>query len=314
MAGARMTIHVLKPGLSTTVQDRGRFGYAHLGISPCGAADALSLRIANRLAGNDEFAPALEMTLLGATLEFERSAIVAVSGANCDCKVGQYRVPHNAAVNIPAGGVLQCGSTVGGARSYLAVQGGLDVPLVMGSSSTDVRGGFGGMEGRRLQAGDVIRIGKADGRSPGRLRGGACDELVRSGPIRVTRGAQNDWFSPEAWATFLATAYSVSEQSDRAGLRLRGQPVNSREQRQMLTDGIPLGAVQIPQDGQPIILFVDQQTTGGYPKIANAVAADMHRIGQICPRDTLRFEEVPVADAIEALRAQQHWLAEIWRD
>ncbi len=308
-----MTIRVLKPGLSTTVQDRGRFGYAHLGISPCGAADALSLRIANLLVGNDEYAPALEMTLLGVTLEFERNAVVAVSGASCDCKVGQYRVAQNAVVNVPAGGVLQCGSMVGGARAYLAIQGGLDVPLVMGSASTDVRGGFGGVAGRRLQSGDILRTGTAGGQGPRRLRSQAWDKLPCSRPIRVTRGAQNDWFSPEEWDMFFAAPYIVSEQTDRAGLRLSGQRVNVRESKQLLTDGIPLGAVQIPQDGQPIILFVDQQTTGGYPKIANVIAADMPRIGQLRPRDEVRFAEVPLAGAIDALRAQEQWMREIWR-
>jgi len=309
-----MTIRVLKPGLWTTVQDRGRYGYAHLGISPCGAADPLSLRIANLLAGNDEYAPAFEMTLLGATLEVDQSAIVAVSGASCICKVGPYRVAEHTAVEVPAGGVLQCGPINGGARCYLAIQGGIDVPFVMGSASTDIRGRFGGLEGCRLQAGDVIRTNKAGGQRPGRLRAGAWDELRRSGPIRVTRGAQNDWFSPDEWAKFLAATYAVSEQSDRAGLRLTGETVTPRERRQLLTDGIPLGAIQVPQDGQPIILFVDQQTTGGYPKIGNVIAADMHRIGQLRPRDEVRFSEVSIPAAIEALRQQERWLQEIWQD
>ena len=308
-----MTIRVLKPGLSTTVQDRGRYGYAHLGISPCGAADALSLRIANTLVGNDEYAPALEMTLLGVTLEFEQSAIVALSGASCDCKIGQYRIAQNSAVSVPPGGVLQCGSITSGVRTYLAIQGGLDVPRVTGSASTDLRGGFGGVSGRRLQAGDILRTARANGQGQRRLREGAWDDPPPSGPIRVTRGAQNDWFSPEEWAGFLAAEYTVSEQSDRAGLRLNGQPINTRESKQLLTDGIPLGAVQVPQDGQPIILFVDQQTTGGYPKIANVIAADMHRIGQLRPRDDMRFAEVSIAEAIDALRAQEQWLTEIWQ-
>ena len=308
-----MTIHVLKPGLSTTVQDRGRYGYAHLGISPCGAADALSLRIANMLLGNDEYAPALEMTLLGATLEVERSALVAVVGASCDCKAGQYRIALNTAVDIPAGGVLQCGTMVNGARTYLAIQGGFDVPLVMASASTDLRGGFGGVAGRRLQAGDLLRIGNVRGQRQRRLRAGALDGIERSGPIRVTRGAQNDWFGPDEWTKFLATIYRVSEQSDRAGLRLRGEAIYPREAKQLLTDGIPLGAVQIPQDGEPIILFMDQQTTGGYPKIANVIAAEMHNLGQLRPRDEVRFQEVSLAGAIAILRAQEQWLKNIWQ-
>jgi len=307
-----MTIRVAKPGLFTTIQDCGRWGYAHLGISPAGAADALSLRIANLLVGNDENSPALEMTLLGATLEFEASAIIAITGASCGCKLGSNAVPSSQVVEIAAGSVLQCGSTTDGARSYLAIRGGFDIPLVMGSASTDVRGGFGGVEGRRLKSGDLLRIGEG-GKTPVRhLRGGALDTVPIYGPLRVTRGAQYDWFSPEAHAKFLSSIYGVSEQSDRAGLRLNGDAVMAREKTQLLTDGIPLGAIQVPQDGQPIILFVDQQTTGGYPKIANVIAADMHRIGQLRPRDQVQFAEVSIADAVEALRQQELWLKGIF--
>lgn len=307
-----MTIRVLKPGFFTTVQDRGRYGYAHLGISPAGAADTLSLRIANLLVGNHEYTPALEMTLLGATLEFQVHAVIAVCGATCDCKVGHNRVATNAVVELSPGSVLQCGSTTDGARSYLAVQGGFDVPSVMGSASTDMRGRFGGHQGRRLQTGDVLCVRNAEEIRTRRMRAGAPDALQRTGPIGVTRGAQIDWFTVDTYARFLATTYAVSEQSDRAGLRLKGEAITLRQQTQLLTDGIPLGAIQVPQDGQPIILFVDQQTTGGYPKIANVIAADMHRIGQLRPRDEVRFAEVSIAEAINALRAQERWLKDIF--
>jgi antagonist of KipI len=307
-----MTIRIVKPGLFTTVQDRGRYGYAHLGISPCGAADAVSLKIGNLLVGNDEYAPALEMTLLGATIEFEGWAKVAITGAKCECKVGSNSVTSNAPVEIAAGSVLQCGSTTDGARCYLAVQGGIHVPTVMGSASTDIRGRFGGHQGRRLQTGDVLQVGCASQSYHRRLRAGAVEELRSHGPIRVTSGAQRNWFSDETYARFFANSYAISEQSDRAGLRLKGDAISTRESKQLLTDGIPLGAIQVPQDGQPIILFVDQQTTGGYPKIANVIAADMHRIGQLRPRDEVRFSEASIPQAIEALRVRERWLKEIW--
>src|SRR5215471_749083 len=306
-----MRVRVVKPGLFTTVQDRGRFGYAHLGISPCGAADGLSLRIANRLVGNDEYAAALEITLLGPTLEFERTATVAVSGAVCDCKVGRYRAPQNTAIEVSAGGILQCGSVRDGARAYLAIRGGVDVPLVMGSASTDLRGAFGGMDGRRLREGDVLAVGTRAVARPRRLRVGALDQSRKAEPVRVTRGAQNEWFGETEYAKFLASPYMVSEKSDRAGLRLRGEATAPRERKQLLTDGIPLGAIQVPQDGQPIVLFVDQQTTGGYPKIANVIAADMHRLGQLCAREEVRFADVAMSGAVEALREQEQWLTEI---
>jgi biotin-dependent carboxylase-like uncharacterized protein len=184
----------------------------------------------------------------------------------------------------------------------------------MGSASTDSRGRFGGHEGRRLQAGDILPVRHVNQRRIRPLRTGALEEMRSRGAIRVTRGAQQDWFRDDTFANFLAHSYAVSEQSDRAGLRLKGDTVSARETRQLLTDGIPLGAIQVPQDGQPIILFVDQQTTGGYPKIASVIAADMHRIGQLRPRDKVRFAEVSIREAIDALRAQERWLKAIWQD
>jgi len=307
-----MTIRVLKPGFFSTVQDLGRYGYSHLGISPAGAADRLSLRIANRLVGNDENTPALEMTLLGATLKFETYVVIAVTGAACECKLGNHDVPFATAIEVPSGAVLSCGSTIGGARSYLAIQGGIDVPRIMGSASTHVGARFGGFNGRRLQGGDVLPIDVRSSSRMSSLRSGALDLLRSRGPLRVTRGAQQERFGPESFATLLSSAYVVTEQSDRAGLRLNGAKLQPREQSQLLTDGIPLGAIQVPHDGQPIILFVDQQTTGGYPKIANVIAADMHRVGQLRPRDEVRFVEVSIAEAVEELREQERWLEGIF--
>jgi antagonist of KipI len=307
-----MTIRLAKPGFFTTVQDLGRYGYAHLGISPSGAADPMSFRIANLLVGNDENAPALEMTLLGATLEFQESAVVAITGVKCECQIGRNRIPFNTAVELPARTVLQCGSMTDGARTYLAVQGGFDVSLVMGSASTFVGAHFGGFQGRRLQKGDELRVRQHDSLPCRSLRPGALTALSANKPLRVTKGAQQDWFSPEAFETLLSSTYVVSEQSDRSGLRLKGEGLQPRERLQLLTDGIPLGAIQVPQDGQPIILFIDQQTTGGYPKIANVIAADMHRVGRLRPRDEMRFGEVTIAEAIQALREQEMWLQGIF--
>lgn len=307
-----MTIRVAKPGFFTTVQDLGRYGYAHLGISPGGAADPLSFRIANLLVGNDENAPALEMTLLGATLEFEESAIVALTGATCECKLGSASVPANAAFNLPAAAVLQCGSMTTGARCYLAVQGGFEIPLVMGSASTFVPGHFGGLKGRRLQKGDVLQVRPHGSLRVRSLPTDSLDRLRAGRQLRVTKGSQQEWFGPEAFEKLFSTAYIVSEQSDRTGLRLKGEIVRPREHSELLTDGIPLGAIQVPQDGQPIILFVDQQTTGGYPKIANVIAADVHRVGQLRPRDEVRLVEVSIAEAVQALGEQERWLRGIF--
>jgi len=303
-----MPIRVKNPGMFSTIQDLGRYGYTHLGISIVGAADRLSLRIANLLVGNEENAPALEMTLLGATLEFERRQIVALAGADCDAKIAASPVRLGEAVEVPAGGVLKCGGMKTGARSYLAVQGGFDVPVVMGSTATDVRGQFGGFEGRRLKSGDVLPVCDGRGGRTRRLKPGVLDAVNRHDVMRVTRGAQQEWFGPEAFQALFSCPYTISDQSDRTGLRLKGEPLRPREQSQLLTDGIPLGAMQVPQDGQPIILFVDQQTTGGYPKIANVIMADMHHVGQLRPHEQVRFHEVSIAQAITLLREQELWL------
>ena len=303
-----MPIRVKNPGMFSTIQDFGRYGYTHLGISIVGAADRLSLRIANLLVGNEENAPALEMTLLGATLEFEERQIVALAGADCDAKVGTSPVRLGEAVEVSAGGVLKCGGVKTGARSYLAVQGGFGVPAVMGSTATDVRGQFGGFQGRRLKAGDLLPVREGRGGRNRRLKPGVLDAVYRHDVMRLTRGAQQEWFGPEAFEVLFTSPYAISDQSDRTGLRLKGPPLQPREQSQLLTDGIPLGAMQVPQDGQPIILFVDQQTTGGYPKIANVIMADMHHVGQLRPHEQVRFQEVSIAQAITLLKEQERWL------
>jgi antagonist of KipI len=303
-----MAIRVKNPGMFSSIQDLGRYGYSHLGISVVGAADRLSLRIANLLVGNDENAPALEMTLLGATLEFEERRIVAITGADCDAKVGTSLVRLGETVDVPAGGVLKCGGMKTGARCYLAVHGGFDVPMVMGSTATDVRGGFGGFEGRRLKAGDVLPTRGAGNARTRKLKPGVLDAVSRHDTIRLTRGAQQEWFGPDAFDVLFSSPYSISDQSDRTGLRLKGQPLQPREKSQLLTDGIPLGAMQVPQDGQPIILFVDQQTTGGYPKIANVIMADMHHVGQLRPHEQVSFQEVSIPQATTLLKEQEQWL------
>jgi len=303
-----MPIRVKNPGMFSTIQDLGRYGYTHLGISPAGAADRLSLRIANLLVGNPDSAPALEMTLLGATFEFEEPRIVALAGADCGPKLGTSSIPLGEAVEVPAGGVLKCSGMRTGARSYLAVQGGFAVPLVMRSTATDVRGCFGGLGGRKLKAGDSLPVQNSGGARSRRLKSNILDELSRHDTTRLTRGAQQEWFGQEMFEILFSHPYSISDQSDRTGLRLKGEALRPREQSQMLTDGIPLGAVQVPQDGQPIILFVDQQTTGGYPKIANVIMADMHHVGQLRPHETVSFREVSIAQAITLLREQERWL------
>jgi antagonist of KipI len=308
-----MAIRVQDPGLLTTVQDLGRYGYSHLGISSGGAADSVAMRIANLLVGNAENAATLEMTLAGAALEFDEESVVALTGGECDCRIGGETAPMWQAVRVPAREILACGGLKMGARLYLAIQGGLDVRPIMGSVATNMAGHFGGIEGRGLRKGDLLSVRRGSNSRVRTLKPEALDGLYSAGPIRVTRGAQHDWFGPEAFDKLLSCPYTVSEQSNRSGLRLKGESISPRVRSQLLTEGVSLGAIQVPQDEQPIILFVDQQTTGGYPKIANVILADMHRVGQLRPREQVRFTEVAIPEAIRLLREQGEWLKQIFQ-
>jgi antagonist of KipI len=312
----KMSILVKDPGFATTVQDLGRYGYSHLGISPAGAADSLSFRIANLVVGNDENAPALEMTLTGAMLQFEEPAMIAITGAECSVEADGRREDRAQSIQLEAGSLVKIGHIALGARAYLAVQGGIDVPLVMGSASTHLSARFGGLEGRSLRRGDRLQVRQNSGLHSRVVRDGALPLVgVRTHTaLRITRGSQQDWFDSDALATLLSSPFCVSDQSGRTGLRLTGSTIHPQNTAQLLTDGVPLGAIQIPPDGQPIILFVDQQTTGGYPKIANVIAADLHLVGQLRARDTVRFAEVRIQHAIELLREQEMWLKEIFAD
>ncbi len=289
-----MSIRVVAPGLLTTVQDLGRFHYAHFGVSTSGAADPLALRAANLLVGNAENAAALEMTLIGGAFEFEDAAVIALAGS--DFGAG---LPLWAPVEVKAGETLRCGPTRCGARCYLAVRGGIATPMAMGSRSAHVMTGVGG---RAVRAGDRLPIGDAAVRCP-RPAVAAPPAHSAEAVLRVTAGPQAARFAGELYRG----AYVVSEESNRMGLRLRGPAIPSPPGG-MLTEGVALGAIQAPPDGQPIILFVEHQTTGGYPKPANVISADFWKLGQARPRDTVRFEEVTIERALELLQEQEKWL------
>ena len=309
-------IEVRQPGLFTTAQDLGREGYGPMGVSASGAADALSLRIGNRLVGNDEGAAALEMTLLGGTFVFLEGGVLALAGAEFDATLDGKPVPAWTAIEFKPGQELRVGPTQSGARCYLCVRGGIEEKLFLGSASTHVLSGLGGHEGRALRKGDVLKIGKAKaganviGR---RLSARAIKKLEVRKVLRVTDGPQAEWFSKEAKKAFYAGSYRVAEESNRMGIRLLGAIAQAllpvRFSGEMISEGVALGAVQVPEGGQPIILFVEQQTTGGYPKIANVISADFHSLGQLRPRDEVRFERVDFTTARALLIQQEKLLA-----
>jgi antagonist of KipI len=304
------TIEVQAPGLLTTVQDLGRQGFGPVGVSPSGAADPISLRVGNRLVGNKEGAAALEMMLLGGTFIFPQGAIVALTGSDFGAMLDDVRVDVGVSGQVQPGQTLRLGPTTSGARCYLCVQGGIAVKRFLGSSSTHMLSGLGGFEGRPLRKGDVLRIGRTSKPFRSRKIAAQVSERLRERKVlRVTPGPQVDWFSESSLRAFYAGTYRVGEQSNRMGLRLEGAPVSQRGAREMITEGVSLGAIQVPAGGSPIILFVEQQTTGGYPKIANVISADLHRVGQLRPRDEIRFEQVTFDRARALLVEQEKLLA-----
>ena len=295
------SILVHSPGLFTTVQDLGRHGFGLFGVSPSGAADPVSLRLGNRLAGNPEGLAALEMTLAGGAFEFPEGATIVLAGAPC-------AMPGWTPIEVKPGGVVRTGSFPSGARCYLCVCGGIGVPEVLGSAATHVLSGLGGFEGRALRRGDRLPIGvQADGppASPGRVP----RDLSFRNTLRVTAGLQASSFPRRSLELLCEGTYKVGVESNRMGLRLEGAPVGAPQDGRMVTEGVPLGAIQIPASGQPMILFVEQQTTGGYPKLANVIAADLPAVGQLRPRDEIRFELVDAAAARRAYLEQERLLA-----
>ncbi|HKV47773.1 MAG TPA: biotin-dependent carboxyltransferase family protein [Candidatus Acidoferrales bacterium] len=304
------SILVESPGLLTTVQDLGRVGFGHIGVSPSGAADPVSLRLGNRLVGNAESAAALEMTLLGGTFVFRGDAIVAVTGSDFATTLDKVALRAGEATRVKRGQVLHCGPTRNGARCYLCVCGGISVPLFLGSASTHLLSGLGGFGGRALRKGDVLQIGQT--RATFQKKSVASDMMKHLLPrtvLRVTPGPQADWFPETVQRLLYSSSYRVREQSNRMGLRLNGPPLLLPAERPMITEGVSLGAIQAPSGGLPIILFVDQQTTGGYPKIANVISADLHCVGQLRPHDEVRFEQVTFEKARALLIEQEDLLA-----
>ena len=302
-------IEVQEPGLLTTVQDLGREGFGPLGVSASGAADAVALRLGNRLVGNDENAATLEMTLTGGALRFTHGATIALTGSDFGATLDGESIAMWESIQARAGATLRLGATRSGARCYLCVQGGIAVEPFLGSASTHLLSGLGGFQGRALRRGDALRIATLS--APFRKRRVADKILQALAPrktLRVTAGPQADWFSEAAQSAFCASTYRVAENSNRMGLRLEGAAIAPASAREMITEGVSLGAIQIPPGGQPILLFVEQQTTGGYPKIANVIAADLHSVGQLRPRDEIRFERVDFETAQSLLRNQERWI------
>lgn len=279
-------IEVISPGGLTTVQDLGRPGLAHLGVPGSGAADRASLMLANRLLGNPEGLAALESTLRGPVLRFHRAATVALAGAQVDACTADRDLAMHAPERVEAGETLTVGAARVGLRTYIAVRGGLDVPLVLGSASTDTLSGLGPPP---LRVGDRLQIGSTDGVVWPSVEVAAVRELPRCPRLRIVPGPRSDWFAADALARLLGCAWEVSADSNRVGVRLRGETLAWARRQELRSEGVVCGALQVPPSGEPILLLADHPTTGGYPVIAVVLADDLPLIGQLAPGTRVRF-------------------------
>jgi len=288
----------------TTVQDLGRRGYQGLGVPVAGPMDWYSHRLANQRIGNDPMAAALEVTLLGPELAAEGDVIVSVAGADFEMTVDGVGVRADEPVVIRSGGKLRFGTRGSGTRATLAVRGGFDLPVTLGSRATHLVSSIGPFGGRALRAGDRLPVSESAPSSEGR-HGRPLNVPVGGARVRVVPAAHRDRFTDEAWSTLLSSRFTVTPQSNRMGYRLDGPRLTHSRGADILSEAMPLGALQVPSSGQPILLMADRQTTGGYPTIANVITADLPLAGQLAPGDWIEFETCSLDEAIAALRARE---------
>lgn len=297
-----MKMTILSPGPLTTVQDEGRFGYMNTGFSPGGAMDLGALRLANLLVGNKMGEGALEMTMAGITATFSCDSVIAVTGADVSPVLNGKSISMNESILVKKGDELKLGFASNGLRSYLAVAGGFDLPLVMGSLSTNLKCALGGFHGRKLAAGDEIPLKTSVSSFEKRsfvptAQNGTLD-------IHVMLGPQEDYFTSDGIRNFFTEEYTVSPQSDRMGIRLEGAAVESKNGVDIISDGIAHGSVQIPAAGTPILMMADRQTTGGYAKIATVISSDLDLLAQAKPGSKIRFHCVTAKMAIVQKKAE----------
>ncbi len=321
-------IEVLQPGLLSTVQDLGRPGFRDGGVPPGGAADAVALRMANLLVGNEEGAAAIEMTLLGPRLCFARDALVAIGGAEMPATLDGVPVPPWTPLRVRAGETLELGGARAGCRAYLACAGGIDVAPVLGSRSTYLPAAFGGFHGRALRPGDRLPLGEASPQAAvvlraiereGRARGiapwsvgpGARPALRPDAELLFLPGSHTAALTSTARAQLHGEWFRVSPQSDRMGCRLEGVPLALAAPLELSSEGVTPGTVQLPPGGAPIVLLADGGTTGGYPRVGHVATVDLPRLAQLRPGDRVRFRETTPGEALLRLRAREQAIARL---
>jgi antagonist of KipI len=323
-----MTVTVLHAGLLTTIQDLGRYGAQKYGVIVSGAMDSYSLRIANILVGNDEGEGAIEVTLFGTSLQFEKDQLIAITGADLAANLDGEKAPMWRPVLVRKGSILTFKSGKKGARAYIAFAGGIAIPQAMGSKSTYLRAGIGGFQGRALQKGDTFDCGEmnAIGRSffhqlkamdehfTWSVNYKALINFQQTQTIRVLEGTEFNRFDEKSKQLLFEKPYIVTTQADRMGYRLEGTaPLSLTNQFELLSEGVTYGTIQVPSNGQPIILMVDRQTTGGYPKIAQVISADLPSLAQLQPMATIQFKKVSLQEAQTVFMKNERLIEDIKR-
>ena len=299
-----MSIRILEPGFNVTIQDLGRASFQHLGVPVSGAVSPVALKIGNALVGNNLGVAGLEIRLIGPTMEVLCDAIrVALTGTNTEIELigenGRCQ-PANQSLVLKKGQKFKIGSISDSGSAYLAIEGGFRLPEVYGSLSTYVRGSIGGFSGKALEQGDEIPLNIRNVEDRSELRVSNLSALEENGPLRIIFGPQKDFFKEESIRDFLASPYLITRDADRMGMRLDGPVLKHERGYNIVSDGIVTGAIQVPGTGQPIILLADHQTTGGYPKMATVISADISRMGRLRPGDTVKFIEVTADEAEKA--------------
>jgi antagonist of KipI len=311
--GIIKTLEILAPGPLTTVQDLGRFGFGRFGVPQSGAADPFSLRIGNILVGNPENAAALELTFMGPKIRILENSVIAITGADLQPAVDGESIPMWQSRLMKTGNILSFKGRGTGCRAYLSVSGGISVPIVMGSRSTNLTARFGGLDGRPLAKGDVLCT-ESPTTLPKREKTAFDSEMIpvysAEQRLRIIPGPQNDHFPDMSWRRFLNSLFTVTPDSNRAGARLSGPSVWAGKEldASILSEGVVPGAIQVPGDAQPIILL-GEAVTGGYRKIATVISADLHLAGQLTPGDIVQFKEVTMKRAGVLRREMEELIA-----
>ena len=299
------TIKILDAGLLTTVQDLGRYGFQRYGVSASGVMDEYSAKIANKLVGNKVGEAVLETTLKGVQIEFLQNTAVAITGGNCDVTLNGTKIELWQSYLVNRGDILKMGICRSGLRNYLAFAGGIDVPIIMNSKSTNLKAKVGGFNGRKLMTGDILSVGVGSLETPLTLNKHYIPTYSKDIKVGVILGQQDDYFTEAGIKTFLNETYTVTQESDRMGIRLSsvsGATIEHKNGADIISDGITFGAIQVPGSGQPIVMMADRQTTGGYTKIGNVISSDLAKLAQATPGTKVKFVEYTLEQAVQAIK------------